>query len=239
MGAGALHKHKYQEPYHVEGDVDGSSQRKAKPSKTPHNSRHAQSNTLEPFHVKVAPKHSLCDINSSSKLVEAGSKLVTPPFTTKASPRPGLRKSSLTKADLQQIKAQRARVMQTLQVEGFVPGADVNTPKGPKLLSRSRTKEEIEEAFPSLIDADAAAIAKVQELQDTLLRTQHEDITERRRIFRTLCYQWHASRHDGTASERWADRVYQHLMQQRDWYLAAGAPADPLDHHYNEAMRSW
>lgn len=139
-----------------------------------------------------------------------------PPFAVK-------RKPSLTKEGLEQRKLQRERVKETLQARGFVPGAsDLTSPKKtPKLkLRSSMSQEDIFREFPDLIDADAEALSKMQEVQDTLLRTEHDDLNERRRIFRTLCFQWHASRHDGTPSERWADRVFQFLMQQRDWYLA-------------------
>merc|ERR1719181_1300340 len=77
----------------------------------------------------------------------------------------------------------------------------------------------IEHSFPDLLDADEMVRKYKKDLDVELAKTMKDSLESRRCTFRALCLQWHGSRHEGRPSARWAGRVHQHLMAQRDWYL--------------------
>lgn len=268
MGAGAGAKHKYQEPLRVEVSPKRSKTLLGNigcPNDVTHDdvTREAPPSKMKPIKIKPLKIPDAVLAQARSKIVERSHTNDAPssvptnsarshkddapnPHLIQSSPRPAappfsVKRKTLTKADLQQIRSKRKDVLQTLQSEGFIPGAQElpATPQAQNLyLRRSRTQEEIEQEFPDLVDAGARGEEKVSLVQDMLLRTEHDPIRERRQIFRSLCFEWHPSRHAGTPSERWADHVYQFLMQHRDWYLSIGAEKKDrvTEDHLKEAM---
>lgn len=75
-------------------------------------------------------------------------------------------------------------------------------------------------ALTAARDVKGSNPASIKEAHKQLFtETLHHELAARQQTFRTLCLQWHKSRHEGQPSETHAIEVYNDLMRQRDWYL--------------------
>lgn len=180
----------------------------------------------EPFRIDVTPKSSARDAcGSIQSMHEGGLVKPTPPPVVLAAPHQ--RKAGV------KSRKHPTSIKQTILDDRLAEILD------PDRLQRQRTEQrispqrarskpchtcnDIEQMFPHLIDADEMASTNIQKAHAELVGTINEDLAKRRCTFRALCLQWHASRHNGKQSARWAEQVYQHLLAQRTWYLAPDA----------------
>jgi len=201
MGNGALRRHKkYEEPYPVDA--------------TPKTSAHDACSSMQSKHGDVP-----------SLKLEAPSIVVVAPHGRKSSKSSHGRKSSK-----ESLGSQNSIIDGGLDggLAGILDPARLQRQSLTELKSSPRLKsgpshidKGIEGVLNGLIDTDDMAAQIIQQVDAQLLSTLNDDLAERRSTFRSLCFQWHASHHTGKPSMRWAGHVHQHLMEQRDWYLAA------------------
>jgi len=187
----------------------------------------------EPYHVEVSPQDSVGMNDDLKKVVAPSPKVAQRRFSE------GDSAEVQRKRKLKEVKAQREMVRQTILLESLA--SKVSEPGSPvrAKLMISTDEDEVDGAlkeFPSLLDADAVATTKIREVHEELTSSAQEDLEKRRQIFRALCLKWHASRNAGTPAVRWADRVYQHLMKQREWYLALNPSTSPTHAHLHAAF---
>jgi len=156
-------------------------------------------------------------------------------------------KSKLSGTSKEQLTKQlqkRELVRQTLLAEAVASTADVGSPKGPKLNRTMSGRDSGSIALPThLQDVEEMAYARIQEVDAELTNSIQESLEERRRIYRALCLLWHKSRRDGTPEERWAGKVYRHIMDQRDWFLDtegknSGGHSSPTQAHLRRSFSS-
>jgi len=131
-----------------------------------------------------------------------------------------------TRQGLESVKEKRATTRQALLQDGFVQKRyEPDSPQSPKLGPTS-TRKDIENACPRFEGGNMECNTKMRVAHEELLGTIHSDIETRRQIFRGLCLRCHLSKNDGVPEE-WASRVHNHLMAQREWYLAAEPVLSP------------